>query len=61
MGLKQLDLTKNGLIQGIHDKIQMFHNTNRTKYNQPRQNTTLQNTKIPKYKHEKIQIAKIKM
>ena len=44
------------IIKGIRDKIQMFHNTNRTKYNkkiQMKQNT---NTTKCKCKHNKIQM-----
>ena len=44
------------LILRIRDKIQMFHHTNRTKYSQTKQNTTGQNTKTPKYKHNKIRM-----
>ena len=50
----------------IRDKIQMFNNTNRTKYNRRRQNTNRTKCKRTKYKHDriqknKIQIAKIQM
>ena len=45
----------------ISDKIQMFHNTNRTKYNRRRQNTNRTKCKRTKYKHDRIQKNKIQM
>ena len=53
--------------KGYPDKIQIFHNTNRTKYNTKiKTKTKYKSDKMQKYKHEqiqkdKIQIAKIQV
>ena len=64
--IEVLRKSKNSSKEGIRDKIQMFHNTNRTKYNKKYKIQMFHNTNRTKYKHDiiqknKIQIAKIQM
>ena len=60
-GAKHFNIQFNLKIGGIRVKIQMFHNTNRTKYNRRRQNTNRTKCKRTKYKHDRIQKNKIQM